>query len=115
MTGIDRRSFLGASGALALSASVARSRPASDRLRLGVIGVRGRGGELAAEFARRDDCEVVALCDVDDASFKRTAPAVARIAGKEPRIEKDFRRLLDDKGSTRSSTPRPTTGMPWWR
>ena len=36
---------------------------------MGVIGVRGRGGELAREFAKRDDVEVVALCDIDDASF----------------------------------------------
>ncbi len=97
MTGIDRRTFLGAAGAAALSGQFAGAAPASERVRLGVIGVRGRGGELAAEFAKRADCEVVALCDVDDASFTKTAPAVEKIAGKAPRIEKDFRKLLDDK------------------
>jgi predicted dehydrogenase len=98
MTGIDRRTFLGAAGAVALSGKLARSSPPSERLRLGVVGVRGRGNELASEFARRADCEVVALCDIDDASFKKPAAAVEKISGKAPRLEEDFRKLLDDKG-----------------
>jgi predicted dehydrogenase len=76
---------------------LARSKPASERLRLGFIGVRGRGAELASEFAKRADCEVVALCDIDDASFKKPLETVTRITGKAPRLEKDFRKLLDDK------------------
>jgi predicted dehydrogenase len=98
MTGIDRRTFLGAAGALAISGSLAGSSPASERLRLGFIGVRGRGADLASEFAKRADCEVVALCDIDDASFKKPLTAVEKITGKAPRLEKDFRKLLDDKG-----------------
>ncbi len=98
MTGIDRRTFLGAAGAVALAGKLAGSSPASERLRLGVIGVRGRGAELASEFAKRADCEVVALCDIDDASFKKPLAAVEKAGGKAPRLEKDFRKLLDDKG-----------------
>ena len=97
MTGLDRRTFLGAAGAVALSGSLAGAAPASERLRVGVIGTRGRGAELAREFARRPDCEVVALCDVDDASMVKPLADVEKIAGKAPRTEKDFRRLLDDK------------------
>jgi predicted dehydrogenase len=97
MTGIDRRTFLGAAGAAALAGGLARSAPASERLRLGVIGVRGRGGELAREFAKRPDVEVVALADIDDASFNRLVPDLPKVGGKAPRTEKDFRRLLDDK------------------
>ena len=97
MTGIDRRTFLGAAGAVALSGALAGSSPASERLRLGVVGVRGRGAELAAEFAKRADCEVVALCDIDDAVFKKASEGVEKAAGKAPRLEKDFRKLLDDK------------------
>jgi predicted dehydrogenase len=97
MTNIDRRTFLGAAGAAALAGNFARSAPASERLRLGVVGVRGRGADLAREFAKRADTEVVALCDIDDASFTRIAPEVEKIAGKAARTEKDFRKLLDDK------------------
>lgn len=97
MTGIDRRTFLGAAGSLTLAGGFARSAPASERLRIAVVGVRGRGGELAREFAKRADVEVVALADIDDASFVKVVPEVEKIAGKAPRTEKDFRRLLDDK------------------
>ncbi len=62
-----------------------------------MIGVRGRGAELAREFARHPGSEVVALCDVDDASFAKPLKAVEGAGGKAPRTEKDFRRLLDDK------------------
>ncbi len=100
MTSFDRRTFLGAAGALALSSGLAAgSSPASERLRLGVVGVRGRGDELAREFAKRADCEIVALCDIDDASFKKPLASLEKITpGKPPRLEKDFRKLLDDKG-----------------
>src|SRR5580700_8129559 len=95
MTGIDRRTFLGAAGALALSGQIAGSAPASERLRLGVVGVRGRGHDLAREFAKRADCDVVALCDIDDGSFKKPLESLEKIigsSGKTPRTEKDFRR-----------------------
>ena len=98
MTGIDRRTFLGAAGAVALSGRVGASAPASERVRLGVIGVRGRGAELAREFAGRADSEVVALCDIDESLLAKPVGQVEKIAGKAPRTEKDFRRLLDDKG-----------------
>lgn len=42
------------------------------------------------------DAEVVALCDIDDAAFGRPLKDVESIGGKAPRVEKDFRRLLDD-------------------
>jgi predicted dehydrogenase len=62
-----------------------------------VIGVRGRGAELAQGFARDEGAQVVAVCDVDDASFKKSVEGVEKITGTAPRTEKDFRRLLDDK------------------
>ena len=98
MTGIDRRTFLGSAAAVAVSGRLAPgSAPASERIRMGVIGVRGRGAELAREFAKRADVEVVALADIDDAAFAKGVPAVEKVTGKAPRTEKDFRKLLDDK------------------
>ena len=40
----------------------------------------------------------MALCDIDESVLARPAGQVEKIAGKAPRTEKDFRRLLDDKG-----------------
>ena len=97
MTSLNRRTFLGAAGALALAPRPVAASP-NERVRLAVIGVRGRGNELARGFARLKDAEVVAVCDVDDAVFQKAVEGVEQIAGKAPRTEKDFRRLLDDKG-----------------
>jgi predicted dehydrogenase len=71
----NRRVFLGAAGA-GIGMSVARAAGpapgrvigANDRINVGVIGVGGRGGYLAAEFAgigeRTGGCRVAAVCDV---------------------------------------------------
>ena len=48
-------------------------------------------------FAEDPHAEVVAVCDVDDAMFAKPSKAVEGATGKAPKVEKDFRRLLDDK------------------
>ena len=99
MATIDRRSFLGAAGFIAAGSTLRDSRAvgANDRVRVGVVGVRSRGYDLAKLFAENKGAEVVALCDIDDENFAKPAGAVEKISGQAPRIEKDFRRLLDDK------------------
>jgi predicted dehydrogenase len=70
---------------------------ANDRIRVAVMGVHGRGKQLAAGFARQDLCEVTHLCDVDDSVL---GPAVKAVQGRQPRapgVEKDIRRLLETK------------------
>jgi predicted dehydrogenase len=74
----------------------ARAAP-SDRVRVAVIGLRSRGYDHAKLFAANPHAEVVAVCDVDDAMFAKSVQAVEGATGKSPRVEKDFRRLLDDK------------------
>jgi predicted dehydrogenase len=96
MAAVERRAFLGAAGMLMLSGRLGAAAP-SERVRLAVVGVRGRGADLAGEFARNQGSEVVAVCDVDDAAFARPLKAVEAVGAKAPRTEKDFRRLLDDK------------------
>src|SRR5690348_494068 len=75
MTGTNRRTFLGAAGALALAGRAAWADP-GERVRVAVIGVRGRGTDLAREFAANKGSEVVAVCDIDDASFPKAVQAV---------------------------------------
>jgi predicted dehydrogenase len=95
---IDRRTILAvaAVGSLAVSARGGLA-AASERVRVAVIGLRSRGTDLSRLFAANPGAEVAAVCDVDDAMFGKPVSAVEKIAGKSPRIEKDFRRLLDDK------------------
>jgi predicted dehydrogenase len=94
---INRRIFLGAAGALAAGSSFAARASANERVRLAVIGVRSRGVDLAEGFAQQQNAEIVALCDIDDSSFAKPLKALDKAGVKAPRIEKDFRRLLDDK------------------
>jgi predicted dehydrogenase len=96
---IDRRTFLGAAGVVAATGRLSRARVgANERVRVAVVGLRSRGSEVAREFARNKGAEVVAVCDIDDAMFARPVKAIEGLTGKAPRTEKDFRKLLDDKG-----------------
>ncbi len=99
MASLNRRSFLGAAGMLAAGSSVrdARAAGANERVRVGIVGVRSRGYDLAQLFAENTGAEIVAVCDIDDASFAKPVSVVEKKTGKAPRTEKDFRRLLDDK------------------
>lgn len=96
---ITRRTFTkaGATAVLGLAASKSTASSAekvvgaNDRIRLGVIGVANRGGQLINAFMKHADMEIVALCDVD----KRTlAKAKARCGGNQDTYG-DFRKLIE--------------------
>jgi predicted dehydrogenase len=67
---------------------------ASDRIRVGMIGVGGFGfGSNLPDFLRNPDVDVVAICDVFETHLDR---AVALAGGKAKRY-REYRRLLDDR------------------
>jgi predicted dehydrogenase len=70
---------------------------ASDRVRVGVMGAGGRALSLLQTFASNAEVDIVAIADVDESKFGPGVAAVAKLQGREPRMEKDFRRLIDDK------------------
>ena len=70
---LSRRQFLGrsaqnaagvAAGMVGLSSTVAKADKSSP-VRVGIIGVRNQGRNLASAFAKMSDVNVVSLCDVD--------------------------------------------------
>ena len=69
----------------------------SDRLRVAVIGVNGRGMSHVRAFSDRPDTEVAVICDVDDTTFERPRKLVESKTGKAPTFQKDLRRVLEDK------------------
>ncbi len=100
MESIGRRQFIGKSigAAAALAALDTRgSVAASDKVRVGVMGVGGRGTLLARWFAAMPDVEVAYLCDVNQRRFGRVLDAVETAQGTSPKLVGDFRRILDDK------------------
>lgn len=103
---LPRREFLRATsaaaaiGALGGLAQAADEKPASkgpgEKIVVGVMGVNSRGAGLANVFATLPDCEVGAICDVDDAAIEGCMKQVTKLQPREPKTVKDFRRLLDD-------------------
>jgi len=88
---------------------------ASDKIRMGFIGVGNRGTQLLKLFMAQPDCEVAALCDLYEPYLSRDYAKVDRrytegYLGKEGRIPKmgetfpykvarytDYRKLLEDE------------------
>lgn len=100
-----RRDFLKASAAAAAGAALASSRgaeagPEGNRgLRLGVVGVGGRGTGLMATLLTMEGVEVPAVCDIDPSRVKRAQDIVEKARGARPegysRDEEHFKELMD--------------------
>ena len=101
---MNRRDFLsaGATGIAALNtAGVAtgqrKENGASDRVRVAVCGLHGRGGDHLKNYAQLPNVQVAALCDVDDGVLRKTLAQMDRKGLPKPAAYTDIRKLLDDK------------------
>lgn len=111
MSVFSRREFLertavlsAASAALGLPAlraadeTAAKKGSANDRLKVAVVGVRGRGMSHVGGFLdKTNNCEIVAVCDCDTGVIGNAMKRVNDAQGAEPKFVQDFRKLLDDK------------------
>jgi predicted dehydrogenase len=113
MSSLSRRGFLhgsmGAAGSALLAANAlaadtpkaeadgAAKAPASERLRIAVIGCGGRGESHVDAWSSMPDVELVALCDPDGGRVGQYAHKVEKRAGKVPQLYEDLRRVFDDK------------------
>ena len=103
MSEVDRRNFLRTcgAGAAALAASTyagAAAQP-NERVRLAVMGVNGRGRQLISGFSGLENVEIAYVIDPDSAVIP---PALKQVKSQQgpPKVEKDFRRALEDKDVT---------------
>ena len=70
----------------------------SERLRVAVVGLNGRGQSHLDGFMGRKDCEVVAVCDPDEAVLQNRGVAVVeKKTEKQPASYIDIRKMLDDQ------------------
>lgn len=99
----NRRKFLqtsAAAGAAAVAAPaiVARAAGASERIRVGFVGMGGRMHSHVGSLANLpDEVDLVAVCDCDEAKLADVEKSFPDLAGKKLKVYKDQRALLDDK------------------
>src|SRR5258708_26767602 len=102
--GVNRRDVLktGAGGA-AMTGVTFITNPegvfgANDRVRIAVVGVRGRGGNHIDTYSKIPGADVVAICDPDkNVADKRLADMAKKNNPAKPVIYEDMRKALDDK------------------
>jgi len=93
----SRRAFLlGGTASLALGLSPS-GLGASEKIRLGFIGVGGRGSHHLGIILGLTGVQVTAICDIDEQHLDRAVSRVADAHGKKPAALSDYRKLLEDK------------------
>ncbi len=91
-----RRAF-SASLASAAFAAGAQPAPPSDRVRIGLIGCGGISVADSNAFLAHKECEIAAICDIDDAMIAKTLKRLEDLGRKRPDAAKDFRRVVGRK------------------
>jgi predicted dehydrogenase len=91
---MDRRLFLSAGTSFVVSA---QTPAASDRVRIAIVGMGGRGNALMRVFAKMPGAEVAALVDPDGNRGEAAATWLLQNTGKRALVERDMRRVFDDK------------------
>src|SRR5438094_9000213 len=100
----SRRDFLkttgaGVAGTALASTALGYSRilGASDRVRVAICGVRGRGHDHIRGFSRVPNAEIAALCDVDENVLNQRLANVEKLGLPRPKPYVDGRKVLEDK------------------
>ncbi len=93
---INRRNFLtGAAVAAAMQSS--RILGANDRVRIAVIGLRGRGKDHLKELSKISGVEVAAICDIDESVIAERLVTMTELGMAKPKTYGDVRKVLEDK------------------
>jgi predicted dehydrogenase len=99
---VDRRTMMKGAGValgMAVSArSYARIRGANDRIDVAIAGVNGRGQAHMTAFSKLPNVAVAHLIDVDSQILATRAAEFVAKGNAVPKIERDYRRVLDAKG-----------------
>ena len=75
-----------------------RLRSANEKVRIGVVGIRGMGQSHIQAYNELPNAEVVALCDIDENLFDERVKKHFLDKGlKKPKKYIDYRKMLEDK------------------
>ena len=68
----------------------------NERIRIAVVGIKGRGDAHMQDFAKRKDVEVAYLVDIDERQFDARKKFVKEHGGNDATCVEDVRRALED-------------------
>lgn len=90
---------IGASSLLSInSLGAIRGASANDKIGVGVIGIKGQGWQNLTNILKNAEAHCVAICDIDDNIInQRKADLQKLVPGANPKIYKDYRKMLADK------------------
>jgi predicted dehydrogenase len=95
---MNRRYFLLGSALLAGTTTRVHSRlAANDTIRVGIAGLRGRGGDHIAAYSEQPRAEIAAVCDVDESLLGRRVRELESRGKPRPAAYVDFRKMLEDR------------------
>ncbi len=112
---MNRREFMNRTGTAAIAGSgitvltnpgSVKGTPANNKVNLAFCGCGGRGRQLLGGFLERDDINIITCCDPMQFRMEQ-ALKTAEEAGAHPKLEQNFRKVLDDKSvdAVISATP----------
>ncbi|MGD8500942.1 MAG: Gfo/Idh/MocA family oxidoreductase, partial [Phycisphaerales bacterium] len=94
---INRRTFLkrSAASSLAFAAPAILRADKGRKYRTALIGSGWWGMNITGEAIKSGQCEIVAMCDVDERQIDPAAAKVEKLTGEAPKKYKDYRELLE--------------------
>jgi predicted dehydrogenase len=107
MQRFNRRHFFYAAGAALSAAQATRVMGANDRIRLGLVGLGNRGTAHIRFFGSIEECEIAAICDVNQAAREKASAAIQKGSARKPKEFVDMRELFADKNVDAVSLPLP--------
>lgn len=92
-----RRGFVatGLSAGMALSAPALHAQPRDRKFKTALVGSGWWGMNILREAIKSGECQVIAMCDVDENQLNPAAAEVEKLTNDQPKRFKDFRELLD--------------------
>ncbi len=104
-----RRDFLKASAAagIATAFSAKKVLGANDRVRVAIVGLRGRGWDHVQGYRSIPGVEIAYFCDVDENVIRNRLAGAERLGIPKPQTYVDVRKLLEDKNVDAVSVATP--------
>jgi len=77
--------------------SVGKSIPPSDKINIGLIGVRSQGFSDLSSFLKNKEVQCVAMSDIDNNLLESRTADLVKLGHEKPKLYKDYRKMLENK------------------